>query len=176
VAAWFGVVEPSIDDAATDAVDERLSEFDAAVSEIADGNDAVVPVTTVVDPEGTRPSADDGEPAFFRLSVTPPALEIADAVFTVEEGMLFDLTDLRVENSNGDAGRASLLVNGEEAFVWSLENIRGSLFEPNITQIRLEPGDNLTFSVRCDIVGDPALATCFDAVNIGGRSIEIDEI
>ena len=90
--------------------------------------------------------------------------------------MLFDLTDLRIENSNGDAGRAALLVNGEEAFVWSLVNIRGSLFEPNITQIRLEPGDNLTFSVRCDVVGDPALATCFNAVNIGGRSIEIDEI
>ncbi len=176
VAAWFGVIEPAIEDAATDAVDARLSDFDDAVAEIADGSGAEVPVTTVADPDGTRPSADDGEPAFFRLSVTPPALEIADAVFTVEDGMLFDLTDLRIENANGDAGRAALLVNGDEAFVWSLENIRGSYFEPNITQIRLEPGDNLTFSVRCDVVGDPALATCFDAVNIGGRTIEIDEI
>ena len=176
VVAWFGVIEPTIDDAAADAVDERLADFDAAVNEIADGNDAVVPVTTIAETDGAAPSYEDGEPAFFRLSVTPPALEIADAVYTVEDGMLFDLTDLRVENSNGDAGRATLLVNGEEAFVWSLVNIRGSLFEPNITQIRLEPGDNLTFSVRCDVVGDPALATCFNAVNIGGRSIEIDEI
>lgn len=176
VAAWFGVVEPAIEDAANDAVDERLSEFDAAVSEIAEGSDVAAPVTTMADAESGGPATDEGEPDFFRLSVTPPALEIADAVFTVEDGMLFDLTDLRVENSNGDAGRAALLVNGEEAYVWSLENIRGSLFEPNITQIRLEPGDNLTFSVRCDVVGDPALATCFDAVNIGGRSIEIDEI
>ncbi len=176
VAAWFGVIQPAIDDAATDAVDEQLAQFNQAVNEIAEGNDVVVPVTTIVDPDSGRPSTDEGEPAFFRLSVTPPALEIADAVFTVEDGMLFDLTDLRVENANGDTGRAALLVNGEEAFVWSLENIRGSLFEPNITQIRLEPGDNLTFSVRCDVVGDPALATCFNAVNIGGRSIEIDEI
>ena len=176
VASWFLVVEPTIDDAANDAVDERLADFDAAVSEIAEGSDVVVPVTTVAEIDGAPPAAEDGEPAFFRLSVTPPALETADAVFTVEDGMLFDLTDLRIENSNGDAGRATLLVNGEETFVWSLENVRGSLFEPNITQIRLEPGDNLTFSVRCDVVGDPALATCFDAVNIGGRSIEIDEI
>ena len=176
VAAWFGVIQPAIDDAATDAVNEQLAEFNQAVSEIADGNDVVVPVTTIVDPDSGRPSTDEGEPAFFRLDVTPPALEVADAVYTVEDGMLFDLTDLRVENANGDAGRAALLVNGEEAFVWSLENIRGSLFEPNITQIRLEPGDNLTFSVRCDVVGDPALAACFNAVNIGGRSIEIDEI
>jgi hypothetical protein len=175
VAAWFGVIEPTIEDAATDAVDERLAEFDTAVAEIAEGSDAVVPVTTIVEPDGP-PLSEDGEPAFFRLSVTPPALEIADAVFTVEDGMLFDLTDLRIENTNGDAGRAALLVNGEEAFVWSLENVRGSYFEPNITPIRLEPGDNLTFSVRCDVVGDPALATCFDSVNIRGRSIEIDEI
>ena len=176
IGAWFGVVEPAIEDAATDAVDERLADFNAAVNEIADGQDDIVPATTVVDPGDGRPDTDEGEPAFTRLSVIPPALEVADAVFTVEEGMLFDLTDLRVENANGDAGRAALLVNGEEAYVWSLENIRGSLFEPNITQIRLEPGDNLTFSVRCDVVGDPALATCFNAVNIGGRSIEIDEI
>lgn len=176
VGAWFGVVKPAIEDAATDAVDERLADFNNAVNEIAAGNDEIVPVTTVVEPENARPDTDEGEPAFTRLSVTPPALEVADAVFTVEEGMLFDLTDLRIENANGDAGRAALLVNGVEAYVWSLENIRGSLFEPNITQIRLEPGDNLTFSVRCDVVGDPALATCFNAVNIGGRSIEIDEI
>jgi hypothetical protein len=62
------------------------------------------------------------------------------------------------------------------AYVWSLANIRGQLFEPSITQIRLDPGDNLTFSVRCDNVGDPSIATCFNAINIGGRSIEIDEL
>ena len=177
VAAWFGVVRPEIRDAAADQVDERLEDFDAAVDEIAAGSeDAGAPVTTVVDPDGSRPTVEEGEPSFFRLSVSPPALETADTAYTVEDGTLFDLTDLRIENSNGDAGRASLSVNGEEAFVWSLENVRGSYFEPNITQLRLEPGDNLTFSVRCDVVGDPALATCFDAVNIGGRTIEIDEI
>lgn len=176
VGAWFGVIKPTIEDAAADQVDERLAEFDAAFDEISAGSDDLVPVTTVADPQAGGAATEEGEPDFFRLSVTPPALEIADEVYTVEAGMLFDLTDLRIENSNGDAGRAALLVNGEEAFVWSLENIRGSLFEPNITQLRLEPGDNLTFSVRCDVVGDPALATCFNAVNIGGRSIEIDEI
>lgn len=176
VAAWFGVIDPAINDAASDAVDERLVEFNEAASELADGTDAFVPVSTVAGADVALSTSEDGEPVFFRLSVTPPALETADEVYTVNDGMLFDLTDLRVENSNSDAGRAALLINGEEAFVWSLANIRGSLFEPNITQIRLEPGDNLTFSVRCDIVGDPTLATCFDAVNIGGRSIEIDEI
>ena len=85
--------------------------------------------------------------------------------------VFIDLTDVRVENSNNDTGRAALSINGEEAFVWSLANIRGFVFEPSLTQIRLEPGDNLTFSGRCDTVGNPALGTCFNAVNIGGRTI-----
>ena len=176
VGAWFGVVRPEIRDAASDRVDERLSEFDTAVDQIAAGNGAESPVTTVAEAPAGRPVTEEGEPTFVRLPVTPAALATADAAYTVPDGMLFDLTDVRIENSNGDAGRASLAINGTDAFVWSLENIRGSSFEPNITQIRLEPGDNVTFSVRCDVVGDPALATCFDAVNIGGRAIQVDEL
>ena len=110
----------------------------------------------------------------MRLVVTPAAADTADTAFTVEDGRRFDLTDVRIENANGDTGRATLSVNGEEAFSWSLANVRGSLFEPRITPIRLEPGDNLTFSVRCDTVGNPAIGTCVNAMNIGGRVIEID--
>ncbi len=180
VGAWFGVVRPEIRDAAADQVDERLAQFDAAVDEIASESNVDSPVTTLAEgaDEGddSRPLADEGEPDFFRLSVTPEALATEDAVFTVPEGILYDLTELRIENSNNDTGRASLSINGEEAYVWSLSNIRGQLFEPSLTQIRLQPADNLTFQVRCDTVGDPATGTCANAVNVGGLRIEIDEI
>ena len=178
VGAWFGVIRPEIRDAAADRVDERLAQFDAAVDEIAAESNVASPVTTVAEggDEDTSPSPDEGEPDFFRLAVTPTALATADQAFTVPEGILFDLTDLRVENPNNDTGRASLLINGEEAFVWSLSNIRGQLFEPSLTQIRLQPQDNLTFQVRCDTVGDPALGTCANALNVGGLRIEIDEL
>jgi hypothetical protein len=180
VGAWFGVIRPEIRDAAADQVDEHLAEFDAAVNEIAAESNVDSPVTTEVQGEGedgtTQPAPDQGEPDFFRLEVAPPALGTEDKSFTVEEGILFDLTDLRVENANNDAGRATLLINGEEAFVWSLSNIRGQLFEPSLTQIRLQPQDNLTFQVRCDAVGDPATGTCANAINVGGLRIEIDEI
>ncbi len=178
VGAWFGVVRPEIRDAAADRVDERLAEFDAAVDAIASESNVDSPVTTLAEDEpfNGRPVSDDGEPEFFRLDVSPPALETADQAFTVPSGVLFDLTEVRIENANNDTGRASLSINGEEAYVWSLANIRGSLFEPSLTQIRLEPDDNLTFQVRCDTVGDPALGTCFNAINVGGRQIEIDEI
>lgn len=177
VGAWFGVVQPEIHDAAETEVDDRLAEFDDKLAQIAEESGSDVPVTTIaVETTSGRPIEDLGEPDFFRLEVTPAALATADSAFTVEDGRLFDLTDIRIENSNNDTGRASLSVNGDETYVWSLANIRGQLFEPSITQIRLEPGDNLTFSVRCDTVGEPAIATCFNAINVGGRSIEIDEI
>lgn len=179
IGAWFGVIRPEIRDAAAERVDERLARFDAAVDEIAAGNDVESPVTTLAEGEGDGDpgrAPDEGEPDFFRLDVSPAALATEDKVFTVDEGILFDLTDLRIENPNNDGGRASLLINGEEAFVWNLSNIRGQLFEPSLTQIRLQPQDNLTFQVRCDTVGDPATGTCDNAINVGGLRIEVDEI
>ena len=180
VGAWFGVIRPEIRDAAADRVDERLAQFDAAVDEIAAESNVNSPVTTLVEGEensgSDRPNTNEGEPDFLRLSVTPSALETADDVFTVPVGILYDLTEVRIENSNNDTGRASLLINGEEAYVWSLSNIRGQLFEPSLTPIRLQPEDNLTFQVRCDTVGDPATGTCFNSVNLQGLRVEVDEI
>ena len=179
VGAWFGVIRPEIRDAAQDRVDERLARFDAAVDEIAAESNVDSPVTTLAggaDGTNDRPNPDDGEPDFFRLSVSPSALATEDDSFSVPPGTLYDLTEVRIENSNNDTGRASLLINGVEAYVWSLSNIRGQLFEPSLTPIRLQPDDNLTFQVRCDTVGDPATGTCFNAVNLQGLRIEVDEI
>ena len=180
VGAWFGVIRPEIRDAAADRVDERLAQFDAAIDEIAAESNVASPVTTLAEGEDNggieRPNTNEGEPDFLRLTVTPSALETADDVFTVPAGILYDLTEVRIENSNNDTGRASLLINGEEAYVWSLSNIRGQLFEPSLTPIRLQPEDNLTFQVRCDAVGDPATGTCFNSVNLQGLRVEVDEI
>jgi hypothetical protein len=49
--------------------------------------------------------------------------------------------------------------------------VRGAVFEPRITPIRLAAGDNLTFSVRCDEIGDTSRSTCTNALNIVGLSI-----
>lgn len=178
--AWFGVIRPEIRDAASARVDERIEQFEGVVEQLADANDDVTPVASVAGAADNasptpRPTTDVGEPDFVRLVVTPATAATADAAFTVEDGRLFDLTDVRLENANNDTGRATLSVNGDEAFSWSLANVRGSVFEPRITPIRLEPGDNLTFSVRCDTIGNPAIGTCFNAVNIGGLVIELDQ-
>ena len=84
------------------------------------------------------------------------------------------MTDVRIENPFNDKGVATLLVNGEQVFVWSLENVRGSVFEPRITPIRLQPGDIVAFSVSCDEIGDATRSTCTNSVNVGGEERPVD--
>ncbi len=113
----------------------------------------------------------DGEPSFIRLTVDAPILGTADASQPIAEDITFDLTDIRVENSLNDTGIAQLFINGAQVYQWSLSNIRGQYFEPRITPIRLQPGDNLTFSVKCDAKGATSTAdTCSTRINIGGRT------
>jgi len=175
VLAWVSVIRPELQDAADRAVDER-------VDELVDTTPAVtsttVAVTTVPDEQQTEPVVPEpeGEPTFVRLSVDAPLTQTVDDTYTVPDGQLFDLTDVRIENAFNDSGVATLLVNGETVFIWSLQNIRGQYFEPRITQVRLQPGDNVTFSVRCDEISDAIRPTCSNAINIGGNEIAVDEV
>lgn len=170
--AWFGVVRPEIRDAAQSQVDERIAEL---TPEPTDDN---TPATTAVDtaePDVTVP-ADGGEPTFIRLPVNAPILGTADNSETIPDGQVFELTDVRVENSLNDTGIAQLFINGEQLYQWSLANIRGQYFEPRITPIRLQPGDNVTFSVKCDAKGTASTAdTCTTALNLGGRITPADD-
>jgi hypothetical protein len=176
--AWFAVVEPAIDDAVTEQVDQRLAEIEAAgpgdvatpdaagnANDPADGSDTATPAPDD-DSEGAA-----GTSTLIRLAVDAPLTQTADQSSTIADGGVFDLTDLRVENPYNDRGIATLLVNSEPLFIWSLENIRGSFFEPRITPIRLDAGDNITFSVRCDEIGDTGRATCTNALVAIGRTI-----
>jgi len=180
--AWFALLKPTIEDAAADEVDRAVAELAAETGADTDDTDATAGTGTDTGPETTvatstpPPGQEEGEPTFFRLSVAAPLTQTADASSTLPDGELFDMTDVRIENNFNDRGVATLLVNGEQIFIWSLENVRGYLFEPRLTPIRLQPGDNLTFSVRCDEIGDTTRATCTSAINIGGTRIEIDEV
>jgi hypothetical protein len=167
VLAWFGVVRPTIEDAVADEVGRQVVTTDDATTP-----DGPAPTTTVAVPDG----ADDvvTTPAFFRLAVETPLTQTADQSRTMPDGERFDMTDVRVENPFGDRGVATMLVNGEQIFIWSLENVRGSAFEPRITPIRLQPGDIVAFSVRCDQIGDPNRSTCTTAVNVGGEASPLD--
>jgi hypothetical protein len=163
VLAWFAVVKPTIEDAAADQVDRRLDEL-ATMEQ--DGGATQTPT------DSAPPAADDaGTSEFIRLAVDAPLTQTADQSITLPDDAVFDVTDIRVENQYNDRGVATLLVNSEPLFIWSLENVRGSVFEPRITPIRLDGGDNITFSVRCDEIGDTSQSTCRNALNIVGLSL-----
>jgi hypothetical protein len=165
VVAWFAVVKPTIEDAAADQVDRRIDEL--APSEPGGGETAPIDSAPVDDDA----AQDAGTSQFIRLAVDAPLTQTADQSTTLPDGAAFDVTDIRVENPYNDRGVATLLVNSEPLFIWSLENIRGSVFEPRITPIRLDAGDNITFSVRCDEIGDTSRSTCTNALNIVGLSL-----
>ena len=172
--AWFALIQPAIDDAVAERVDTRLAEIEAASAGVGAAVDSDADDGTTAD---TTPSVDDqagetdGTSTLLRLAVDASLTQTADQSTTIADGGVFDMTDIRVENPYNDRGIATLLVNSEPLFIWSLENIRGSFFEPRITPVRLEPGDNLTFSVKCDEIGDTGRSTCTNAVVIIGRTI-----
>ncbi len=164
VGAWYLVIRPEIRDAAESRVDERIAELTPDPDDDGD-----VPETTVPGDAALDASVDAGDPTYQRLTVEAALLGTADDSFTIPDGETFELTDLRVENSLNDTGLAQLFINGEQVYQWSLANIRGQYFEPRITPLRLEAGDNITFSVRCDAKGVASTAeTCTTALNIGG--------
>ncbi len=165
--AWFAVVKPTIEDAAADEVDRQLAEL--APTDPGDSGTDNSATTTL--PTSGDATENAGTSTFIRLAVDAPLTQTADQSTTLPSGAVFDLTDIRVENPYDDRGVATLLVNSEPVFIWSLENVRGSAFEPRITPIRLDPGDNITFSVRCDEIGDTGRTTCTNALNLVGLSI-----
>ena len=186
--AWFGVVRPEIRDAADEAVDDQIAALgadqatDTTVGTDGEGDSddgALTPVAsddTATEEDAPEITVPVGEPTFFRLSVNAPLTQTVSDSRTIPDGQLFDMTDVRIENAFNDSGIATLLVNGEPIYFWSLQNIRGQLFEPSITPVRLQPGDNVTFSVRCDAISDPARTTCTNAINVGGTARTVDEL
>jgi hypothetical protein len=171
--AWFVVVEPAIDEAVADQVDSQLAEIEAADPGTDATNGGDVPTDTSA-PSDDQTGESVGASTLIRLAVDAPLTQTADQSTTLADGGVFDMTDIRIENPYNDRGIATLLVNSEPLFIWSLENIRGSFFEPRITPIRLDPGDNVTFSVKCDEIGDTGRSTCTNAVVIVGRTITDD--
>lgn len=168
VAAWFGLVKPTIEDA---VADEVAAQNVSTATVVGQPSEPGTPPTTVAPDESPE---EVGEPAFFRLEVAAALTQAASASITVPEGAYVDLTDVRIENTYNDRGVATLLINDQQVYLWSLENVRGSLFEPRVTPLRLQPGDNVVFSVRCDEIGDATRSTCTNAVNLSGESFLIE--
>jgi hypothetical protein len=169
VAAWFGVVRPELRDAADRAVEERIAE-------IGIEPDATTPATTVAatDDEPEAPpevvaAAEIGEPVSYRIPVDVGITQNRSESISIPPDARFRLTDVVLQNPNGDFGTAQLLRNGELLYEWDLGSMNtANEFQPRVSPLPFEPGDNVVLAVTCDALGQPGGTVCEIAVLLGG--------
>lgn len=166
VAAWFGVVRPEIRDAADRAVADRLVTDDTAAPV------TTAPVATTVPVEETPVAGGPGltgTPVDYRVAVDVGITQERSESLTVQPDAQFCLTDILLQNPNGDIGTAQLLRNSELLYTWDLaEMSSANEFQPRITCLPFEPGDDVVLSVTCEEAGLASSTGCDVAVLLGG--------
>jgi hypothetical protein len=171
VVAWFAVVRPEIRDAAERAVDDRVGDL------LTEPTETTVVDTATPGPGGDAPggSATDGEPLSNRLALSVSVGTTGSQSYQVPEGSRLHLTDVVLQNPNADLGSASLLRNAETLYRWDLGAMNSSNeFEPRVTPVPFEPGDEIVFQATCDGSGTFAGTACEVALLIGGRLVPLD--
>jgi hypothetical protein len=168
VAAWFGVIRPELREAADEAVEDRLGELQVGSTvppAAATQSVTSVPATEVVgDPE-----VPEGEPVSYRIAVDAGVTQERSESLTVPPDARFEMTDLVLQNPNGDLGTAQLLRNGELLYTFNLsEMVSANEFQPRVSPLPFSPADNIVLSVNCEAAGQPAGTGCQIAVLMGG--------
>lgn len=105
-----------------------------------------------------------GNPFDARLSVQTGAGP--DATFTVPTGKSLALTDILLQNPQGDTGTLTFKRNGDVLFEVVLENFRTQDLH-YISPYVFKSGDKVTISVTCTAPGVGA-TQCSDAASLGG--------
>jgi hypothetical protein len=105
-----------------------------------------------------------GLPFDTRLAVQSSAG--TDATFVVPAGKTLSLTDILLQNPQGDAGTLTLKRNDTVLFVVVLENFRTQDLH-YISPYVFKAGDKVTVTIGCTAAGPPA-GQCVDAASLGG--------
>ncbi len=172
ILAWFGVVRPELRDAADRAVEDRIAELDsdAPTTSMVDA-----PATTVAqsvdDPAG---DANPGVVDAHRIAVDVAIGQERSESVLVPPDSRFLLTDVVLQNPNNDLGVAQLLQNDEVLYTWNLgEMTSANEFQPRVSALPFEPGDNIVFSVLCEAAGDVAATGCDVSVLLTGQIVTV---
>ncbi len=174
VLAWYGVVRPELRDAAERAVDDRLDEIGAEADAAADAEAPVVttPQTTVPEDTGVDAAllaAAQGDPVSYRIAVDVGITQERSESLSLPPDSDFRLTDVVLQNPNGDLGTAQLLRNGDLLYEWDLGAMNAANeFQPRVSPIPFDPSDNIVLAVTCEAAGQTTGTGCEIAVLIGG--------
>ena len=171
-ALWFLLLKPAITSAAEEAVanDVAAAEQQAAAAEeqaAAANQSAGSAQQAAAAAEQAATSADEQvgglisppvttvvTPLAERLTATPAAGGIETSSFTVPARTTIQLTDLVLNNPQGDFGRVELAIGDRPLLHMALENFRDIDYH-FVTPLRADAGETLTMTVRCAEPGRP---------------------
>lgn len=168
VGLWFGLLKPAVEsaaeEAAEDAVAQPLAEVAAEAGQAAEaanqaqeavsGAGAQPAPTETPDPGGAGRGDGSGTVTRHRFetlvndggTVTSPPL-------TAPEDATLAITDLVLQNPQGDIGRLDIVVDGVPVHIEALQNFR-SMDYHLVTPIQLTAGENLAVRTTCTDPGE----------------------
>ncbi len=182
---WFHLVNPAIERAAERAVERSgaVAGVDAEIAASTVPGEVPVPTSagsgptpsaatqpeTPLNPSASSGGQIPGEPFDTRLVVDAPLGGQNVEQYTVPAGKTLSITDILLQNSNGDEGRIALLRNAEIIYEDSLVNF-ASFQIPLYSPFVFRAGQTVTLQVTtCTKVGDPAGLSCSVAATLVGK-------
>ncbi|MEU8530816.1 hypothetical protein AB0C77_35320 [Streptomyces sp. NPDC048629] len=171
---WFGLLRPVVRSAAKEAVkgpvaaaESKAADAKKAADEAKDaasggsgddkpGSDgSASPGPSPSATPGTGPAPLPGAALFsHRLTASAPANGTDSATYKVPDGKVLRLTDLVLENPQGDAGTVTISVGGKPLLAPALENFREQDFHW-ASAILAGPKQEITVTISCRTVGRP---------------------
>lgn len=185
VAIWYGLLKPAVRTAAKEAVKDPVA---TAASQAASANQkaddaknaangaeqAAKSVGATPSPmkPGEGPEAPPNALLFStRLAASAAAGSDGTANYPVPAGKTLRLTDLVLENPQGDSGTVTIAVGGKTLLSPALENFREQDFHW-ASAILVPEGDKVTITLTCRTPGTPpgsgAATQCASAALISG--------
>jgi hypothetical protein len=157
---WFGLVKPTIHDEVHDQLQAQLAPIVTALNAAG----ITLPPTTVKGgtvpptvPPTTLPPSAYGDPVDFRLSASSPQ-------FAVPAGTTLSVTDIVLENPDGNTGQISVTRDGQVLFTETLDNFR-SLPIHSVAPFVFKPGSQVAVAINC--TGPPG-GQCTPAATMAG--------
>lgn len=155
VGAWFGVVKPGIDDAASRAVERAAASTTTAA-----------PVTS--DPGAGQPGG-SGANFDIRLAVSAALSDQAVQGYTVPAGQEIRITDVLMQNPNLDSGRLALLRNSTVLYEAALENFTDFPY-PLVSPYVFAAGETINVQLTCRAIGGGG-DSCEAAITVTGEIV-----
>ncbi|MCU1693402.1 MAG: hypothetical protein JWM64_2493 [Frankiales bacterium] len=190
---WFALLKPAISSAAEDAVAEPLAatQADAAAAKEAGAEQAAEAGAAAAGAQKAATEANAAadkasvlvgvpraaptvvEPVSQRLQVATPLGRAGTARYAVAPGASLALSDLVLQNPQGDFGRVTLMLGKRTLLSLALENFR-DLDYHFVAPIRATDKELLVLAVQCRTVGRPpaqvpAPTSCDTALYFGGE-------